>query len=268
MKQLSYFLSYFKQAKTIFQVHSPFVYQFVDNVIEDKRTYYAFGQIEDLRRVLLLDNRTVEVTDFGAGSHTMKTNTRKISQIAKYSLSPERQGRALFKIANLYRPKTIVELGTSLGVATLYLHKANQQATIHTLEGCPEIGKIAQRNFNRIGNINIHLHIGAFEKTLPALLQRKPGIDLLYLDGNHRKKPTLDYFEQCLPYLHEQSVVILDDIYWSEEMYEAWQAIKAHPDVTLTIDNYDYALVYFRKAQKEKEHYSIISRNWKFWRFM
>jgi len=84
----------------------------------------------------------------------------------------------------------------------------------------------------------------------------QPRPDLIYFDGNHQKEASLHYFEKLLPLAHNDSVFIFDDIHWSREMEEAWEQIKAHPRVRVSIDTFYWGLVFFRKEQ-EKEHFSI-----------
>ena len=81
-------------------------------------------------------------------------------------------------------------------------------------------------------------------------------LDFVFFDGNHKKKPTLSYFKQCLEVAHEDSIFIFDDIYWSTEMTEAWQEIKKHPKVTLSIDCFEMGIVFFKKEQA-KEHFTV-----------
>jgi predicted O-methyltransferase YrrM len=80
--------------------------------------------------------------------------------------------------------------------------------------------------------------------------------NLIYFDGNHSKIATLDYFEALLPTISNESVWIFDDIHWSPDMEEAWEIIKKHPKVTVTIDTFQWGLVFFRREQ-EKEHFII-----------
>jgi predicted O-methyltransferase YrrM len=75
----------------------------------------------------------------------------------------------------------------------------------------------------------------------------------VFVDGNHQKEATLRYFKLCLPKVHENSLLIFDDIYWSRGMKEAWNEIKAHPEVTVTVDLFWIGLVYFRKGQVKED---------------
>lgn len=153
-------------------------------------------------------------------------------------------------------------MGTSLGISTLYQAKADGRARVITLEGCPEIAAVAQENFKRLKANNIELMTGNFSTTLPQALRKMQRIDYVFFDGNHRKTATLNYFHEALKYAHEGSVFVFDDIYWSQEMMEAWEEIKAHPQVTLTIDIFYMGIVFFRKEQVTKEHFSLID-SWK-----
>jgi predicted O-methyltransferase YrrM len=186
-------------------------------------------------------------------------------------LSPIFECRFLFRTSQLYKPKTILELGTSFGISTLYLLEGNCNAHIITLEGAPEVANIAHQQFsvyNRRFNKNLYpkkidLFEGQFERTLPDALKELKRLDMVFLDGNHKKEPTLAYFEACLNNAHANSVFIVDDIHWSREMNEAWEEIKLHPRVTLSLDLFWQGLVFFRTDFRSKEHISLIKSKYK-----
>jgi len=249
------YLRYYARARTRYQVHSPFVFDLLNEVIEDNRHFYVFDDIERLRENMLHDKRKIEVTDLGAGSHTTNGRLRSIRSIAKSAVTPPRYTELLFKLIHYFKPKTILEMGTSLGISTLYQATSVRSAKVTTLEGCPKISAIAKENFRWLDADNIDLITGNFAQTLPQALRQIGRLDYAFFDGNHRKKPTLDYFNQALQYAHEESIFVFDDIYWSEEMQEAWEEIKAHPQVTLTIDLFYMGIVFFRKEHTEKEHF-------------
>ena len=238
-------------------VHSPFVFDFIKNVLNDCRHFYAYDAIERIREKLLSNDKVLQIEDFGAGSTVIKSNHRKINSIAKSSLKPKKFGQLMMRMVNYYGIKTSIELGTSLGVTTSYLASGNLKGQVITLEGSGEIANIAKQNFERLKLQNIEIVEGNFDDTLQKTLEKIPTIDLAFVDGNHRKAPTLDYFNQLLRKKTEQSIFIFDDIHWSKGMEEAWQQIQQHPDVTLTIDLFFIGLVFFRKEQKVAQHFSI-----------
>jgi len=256
------YLRYYVHACTRYQVHSPFVFDLVNEVLEDNRHFYVFNDIERLRVNLLRDKRILEVTDLGAGSHTTKSGRRTVRSIARSAVTPIRYTEFLFRLVHYLKPKTVLEMGTSLGISTLYQAKADGRAQVITLEGCPEIAAIAQENFKRLKADNIELLRGDFSDTLPQALLKMQRVDYVFFDGNHRKIPTLNYFHEALKYAHEDSVFVFDDIYWSEEMMEAWEEIKAHPQVTMTIDIFYMGIVFFRKENINKTHFTLID-SWK-----
>jgi len=238
-------------------VHSPFVFDFIKNVLNDKRQFYAFDTIENARNNLLASKAVILVNDMGAGSAVMPTSKRRVSAIAKSSLKPARFGQLMFRMVNYYHFNTMVELGTSLGITTSYMALANTSGRVITMEGSSEIAALAQLNFWQLKAHNIKLVEGNFDDTLPNVIASLKKVDLAFIDGNHRREPTLQYFTTLLSKTHQNSILIFDDIHWSSSMENAWKIIKNHPSVTLTIDLFFVGLVFFRKEQKQKQHFSI-----------
>ena len=233
-------------------VHSPFVFDLLTNVIYNKTEYYVYKEVESLREKLKHSPETVHCIDLGAGSHLSKSNTRTVKQLIDYSVKPAKYSQLLFRLANHFQPAKIIELGTSIGITATYIAKANTKANVITIEGCPEIAAIALQNFNTLSINNIQQHIGNFDELLPAILSKTETLDFIFFDGNHRKAPTLNYFNQCLQKAKEDTVFIFDDIYWSKEMKEAWLEIKNNPQVTITIDLFFLGIVFFRKEQAKQ----------------
>ncbi len=239
-------------------VHSPFVFEFITQVLNDKKKYPCYDSIENQRRSLLQNRTSIEVQDFGAGSTRLKSTSRRIDQIAASSLKPKKYAQLLFRIVHYYQPDTILELGTSLGITTAYLASASPTARLITLEGAPAIAHPARQFFSEAGLQNIQLMNGDFAGTLPQALSALPQVGLAFIDGNHRKEPTLQYFQQLLSHISEHSILIFDDIHWSAEMEAAWEEIKKEEAVTLTIDLFFIGIVFFRRDFKAKQHFSIL----------
>ncbi len=250
------FINYLLRGKSKYYIHSPFVYDFVKEVLNDKRNYYCYEEIEFYRDLWCKDDSIIEVEDFGAGSHLEKKNKRSIGFIAKTSAAPKKYAQLLFRIIEYYKCLNILELGTSLGITTLYLSAYNKKGNVFSIEGSKVIANEAKKKFIQLNRSNIQLIQGTFEEKLIPTLNEIKQVDFLYIDGNHKLKPTLDYFNTCLPYLHENSIVILDDIYWSHEMKQAWNEIKKQPSVTLSLDLFRVGILFFRK-DRDKEHFRL-----------
>ncbi len=252
------YLKYNLVAKSAHGVHSPFVYKFITELLESwNEDYYQFQELAEVRKSLLKNHSVIEITDFGAGSRVFKDNKRKISSLVKHGVSKQKFSELYFKLVNFTNAQFIVELGTSIGLNTLYLAKANSKSTIYTMEGCPELAKFSKSLFEKEKASNIYLINDTFEKAFPKLLNEIPKLDLLYVDGNHNYASTLQYFKMGLEKKHHHSVFVFDDINWNDEMKKAWKEIKDHPEVTLSLDLFSVGIIFFRKEQKQKEHFVL-----------
>lgn len=237
--------------------HSPFIFSFITKVLNDKTAYPAYDKVEALRKKLLADETSLTVEDMGAGSSISKTNERTIASIARNAAKPRKYGQLLYRIAKTYQPATILELGTSLGITTSYLSLAQPAAQVITMEGATEVAAAAKRNLAGLGITNCRLIEGNFDHTLAAVLSKHSRIDLGFIDGNHRREPTESYFQQLLPHLHNDSILVFDDIHWSREMEDAWHTIKQQEAVRCSIDLFFIGIVFFRQEFKEKQEFTI-----------
>lgn len=274
-------------------IHSPFVYDFVRNVLRDKTAYPAYERIGGLRRTLLRDPGTLRVADLGAGSVSGRSPVRSVAEIARNAAKPPAIGRLLFRLARHYRPSVIVELGTSLGLSAAYLASGARDGhredllpagaredlppaaawkdlrsavapgtrRVWTIEGCQAIAGRAVQNMAFLGLSEVEVLSGNFDDVLPPLLDRTGHIDLAFVDGNHRYEPTLRYFEMLFSHAGQSAILVFDDIHWSSEMERAWDRIKADPRVLMTIDLFYFGLVVCRQEFKVKQDFAI--RFWK-----
>jgi len=237
-------------------VHSPFVYDLIEQVFNHEGNYYAFNKIEKQRSKLLKSDKIIEIEDFGAGSSVNKHKKRKLSSIASTALLDSNHAQLLFRLVNRFQTQNIIELGSSLGITSSYLSFARKKSNIYTFEGSPEIAKIAENTFKQLKLSNIELHFGEFSNTLPQVLEKIDTVDFAFIDGNHRYEPTIKYFEMLLKKATNDSVFVFDDIYWSEGMAQAWKEIIARPEVSVSIDLYRMGIIFFRK-ESTKENFVV-----------
>lgn len=250
------YIQFLLQSKDEHGVHSPFVFELYTTIIKAVEPYYVFEEIESCRSRMLTSSEQILVEDMGAGSKVNPSRKRRVKDIARYSLKNPKTAQLLFRLVNHFNPRVIFELGTSLGISTLYMAAPNPQAEIYTFEGCPQTLTIATNNFKHFGYSHIVPVAGNIDHKLPEYVAKVPQLDFVFFDANHRLSPTLHYFDSCLTKSHSNSVFVLDDIYWSAEMAEAWDNIKAHPAVMLTIDLFYIGLVFFRKEQP-RQHFKL-----------
>jgi predicted O-methyltransferase YrrM len=266
--QFRAFFPFYRRAVTQYQVYSPFVFELVRAVLEDHRRYYAFYDVEALRGNMLKSDLAITMTDYGSGGVKGQVKRRSLRSIAQQSGSSARQGRMLFRLARHFQPKTLLELGTSAGLSTLYLAAATQGARFTSLEGSVELAQVAKTHLEYLQlSEGVSIRTGPFEQSLEPVLKDLQSLDFVYFDGNHRLAPTLEYVEKCLKYAHDRSVFVFDDTHWSAEMEAAWAQIKQHPRVTLSVDFFTLSLVFFNPDFKEKQHYCIVPAHWKPWKF-
>ena len=235
-------------------VHSPFVYDLITKCFYDNTKYPNYQSLKTYRSNLLTSKQLIDVTDLGAKSRVMKNNVRSVSQILKTAGSTLKRTQLLYRIIKHFNSESILELGTSLGVGTYAIALTNPKSNIITIEGCPNTINFTKSIFKRLNIEHCNFKNGNFKNIIPHLEQSQ--FDLIFFDGHHDKNATIDYFQLLLDKTHNDTVFIFDDIYWSKGMTEAWNFIKNHPKVKVTIDTFFWGFVFFRKEQ-EKQHFII-----------
>ncbi|NRB49894.1 MAG: class I SAM-dependent methyltransferase [Saprospiraceae bacterium] len=258
-------LIFYRRATRLRHVRNPFVLHLGKALFQDKRWFYAFSDAAGLRDYIYQNHQLIPQSQFGAGSQIIKDKQVRISDLGRTVAVDAGNGQLLFRLVNYLKPTQMLEMGTSLGLSAVYQAAAAQDATFHTIEGSPAIAQLAKGHLQGMKFKNMKYYQGSFDEVLPKLLPTLPQLDYVYLDGDHSHEPTLRYFEICLPYLNEQSAFVVADIYWSPEMMEAWQALQAHPSVTFSVDFYDFGVLFFRKTEEPKQHFSLIPSAWRPW---
>jgi len=249
------YLDYLKKSKTRYRVHSPFVFSLVEQVLRKQPPFYSFNKIEKWRDELLENSDEINLTDLGAGSR--KAKSKLVKEIANTALSTKDQSEWLFGLANYFDTKSIVELGTSLGVSTAYLASASQKSNVHTFEGSSELIGIAKKGWQSLKLKNIQTYEGSIDDTLPKFIASlNEPIDLLYMDANHTYNATIKYFNMLQPKFNASTIVVVDDINWSAGMQKAWREISYSKEVSISIDLFYKGLLFFREDIK-KEHFVL-----------
>ncbi|MDR1680045.1 MAG: class I SAM-dependent methyltransferase [Prevotellaceae bacterium] len=258
LKTVARFLAYRVKARHFrgHGIHSPFAFDLVTNVFEEKNPYYIYKEVEEAR-VRLLDSReTIFVNDFGTG----RSRRRRVASIAAHSLKKRKYAQLLFRLVNAAKPVNIIELGTSLGITTAYLAAVNTATPCYSLEGCSQSLQIARRTLAVCGLNHVKLIEGNIDDTLPELLEKLDCVGFVFFDANHTKEATLNYFYQCLKKITQASVFVFDDIHHSKGMQEAWLEIKQQPQVRVSFDLFSLGIVYFN-SELQKQDYFYRLRN-------
>jgi predicted O-methyltransferase YrrM len=238
--QIRSYFTYWLNAVDQHSLHSPFFFDFYSFLVKGEDKHPAIAA--DLRKKLERDNRNLVVEDFGTGSKL--NNVRKISSIAETSLSQPRFSAMFRRIIERYQHKTIIELGTSLGINTLYLAQ-NKDSKVYTFEGSKAIAELATLTFEFAGQKNIRMIQGNIDLTYPEFLTTIRKIDFLFVDANHTYQATLKYFTDSLAKTHEKTVIVIDDIHSSSAMEKAWKEIIENPLVHSSADLYRCGVLFF-----------------------
>jgi predicted O-methyltransferase YrrM len=253
LKFIAKYVKYRFKSGNAHDIHSPYLFEFYNNVISDESPFYVYEDIESIRSKLLLTEMEISIEDHGAGSRVNSAKNRKIKDVAKNTLKAPKYGQLLFRLVNHFKPNTVLELGTSLGVSTLYLAAPSKKTKVITVEGCPKTAKVAQINFDKIGFNNIELVNNNFDAFLPEYLKKVEKLDFVFFDGNHQKEATINYFNWCVEKAVNETIFVFDDIHWSKGMSEAWEEIKLNPRVTSTIDLFFVGIVFFNKDLSKED---------------
>ncbi len=235
-------------------IHSPFVFDLVTRVFRNKSETNIVCIIEKTRKRMLRDKRVIEVEDFGSGADNKKSNSRRVSHIAKRSPVTLKYGLLLSKLASEFGAKGIIEFGTSLGISTMYLASSASETKVYSMEGSSEIAKIARENIKNAGFSNCEIITGDFDAVLPDVFEKCKNPGLVFIDGNHRKEPLLRYFSKVSEVAGKETVIVIDDINYSKEMSEAWGEIKKSENVTVTIDLNRIGLVFLNETITPKNY--------------
>lgn len=213
-------------------------------MVKGKVNESLFQNIEDTRNNLLQNQTIIAVNDLGSRSLNLTGNKRKIADVAATSLSKKNYCELFYRIAEYIDAGRILELGTSMGITTLYL-SMKENAKVFTFEGNPDIIHIAQTNFESFEKQNIQLVDGNLDETLSDFLQDPAKIDFVLMDANHRYEPTMRYFNMLSRRMSDKGIIIADDIHRSLEMEMAWMKMKTHDLVYGSIDLYKCGILFF-----------------------
>ena len=260
ISQLEYALKYIKywlfaKHKKGHGVHSPFIYNLIINVLNNKSNDETLNKVFDVYNKLRKSKEVLEFNEIGAGTNYKKSKKITTGKIVKKSSINLKYGKLIYNLIKYFNPKEILELGTSVGISSAFIAQAAPQSNFKSIEGIEEKIRIAKETASEFKHHTEFIH-GDFENILNSVLEKYDKLDLVFFDGNHKKQSTLNYFNSCLEKIHNETIFIFDDIHWSDEMEEAWAEIKNHPKVKVSVDIFRMGLIFFRK-ELSYQHYVI-----------
>ena len=235
-------------------IHSPFVYDLVTKCFYDSKKQGAYKTLRAYRNKTIQHKKIIPITDFGSNYRVFKSKERKISTVTKNAKITLKKQKLLYRVISYFKPDTILELGTSIGLGTIAMSITNPSSKLITMEECPNTSKLAQHYFNEFGLKNIYLKNSTFEDFFKIKSSIK--YDIVFINENHNKEDIINYFNILSNKINNDSILIFDGIYWNIKMTEAWNQIKGNSKVTLSIDTYYWGFIFFR-IEQEKQHFTI-----------
>lgn len=248
------YIKYLWKAKKRHGIHSPFVYNFTDICLTTPIDLLDQKRIKKYQNKLNSDETLITIQDFGAGSKRL-SNQRRIKDIYKNSSSKGKYSSLLYRLCRHYKPGSILEMGTSLGVGTIHMHLGSPSSKITTIDGCEQTAHVAKKmldtgNFSPINTIN-----STFDHFFDHLPESVI-YDLVFIDGHHDGTALINYLKRLEKHIHNDTLLVLDDIRWSDAMLHAWHSIVGNNRYHVTIDLFRMGLICSRQ-QQEKEHFII-----------
>ncbi len=221
IKSFFCFLSYLRQAKHHggHGVHSPFAFDLILNILEEKNPYYHYATIENQRKILAKKN---------------------------IPLQKKKYDQAAFRVANAAHPASIIEIGNSAGITSAYLAAANKKTPYFLL----------QNSDNQLSFLpeKINLIKGNFEETLPKTLSHLTEVGCVYFHTEQSGEKTISLFEQCLPKASKECVFIFEGIHASEPTEAIWKDITQKEEVRVSLDMYGLGLVYINPTLQKQDY--------------
>ncbi len=237
-------MDYWIHSHSIFKVHSPFLYSFINYLKKNKNT-------EGIKKAIQLKKRAkqnrdkISIKDEGKNGQVISTTIRKR---AIASSSKKRTIRIIYQTICYFNPSIIIETGTNLGFTTISMALANPNSKVYSIEADKTLVENARQNIMYSHINNIELIHGTFEEKLPQLLGKIEFFDLAYIDGNHKYEATTRYFHDLLKHTTSNSIIIFDDICWSPGMKKAWKEIINHPSITVSINLGSFGIIFFKEG--------------------
>lgn len=236
-------LSYLKHRKG-HGIHSPYLFEFLNGVVfNSEKTECPAWVLKEHRDLLKLSTPSA-----GEG--------RTVRSFISHSSVSEKQGKLLHRISSWFKPEMVVELGTGLGLSTLYLATGSPGTVLHSIEGNTERATFAAHLVSRCMLGPVSIHWGDMDEKLGDILALMPGRFLAYVDGNHHYEPTVRYVRSLMERAGEEAVILMDDIYWSRDMNHAWREIISWPECRVSIDLFHLGILLLRK-NLHKESFKI-----------
>lgn len=151
-------------------------------------------------------------------------------------LSGHFQGRVLSMLSKIITPKSILEIGTYTGYATLCLAEGlAKEGVIHTIEVNDELAKFQKYFFDKSAYAEqIKPHTGDAQHIIPTL---DCTFDLVFIDADKENYTT--YFDLVISKMNPGGIILSDNVLWSGKVIEP---VKDNDKTTKAILAYNHKI--------------------------
>lgn len=232
-------------------VHSPFVFNLITKVIEERCSYYSFYDIELIRKQLLFRDNIITYPD---RQQKGVVRSRTVGEIVGREAIKPKHGALLFRLTNYFKSKNILQLGPSMGLSTLYLTSYATGLKCIALENIPEFASIAQIAFDKAARNPVDLRTGSYKELLPQALKDIKQLDFVFFNTLYEQQNNIWLFNECVKQVHNETIFVFEGIKASRKMREFWKEVCSYPEVTVTVDLYSMGIVFFNKKLHKRDY--------------
>ena len=211
-------------------IHSPYLFEFVNGVLFNSQGIEA-------PRAIIKEHLKL----------------RSAYAFVRRSSVSKRYGFLLYRITRWFQAQMIIELGTGMGISTLYLSSGSPDTPLHSIEGEKDRAALAAQLICRCCPGPVSIHWGEMEEKLEHILPLIPQRFVAFVDGNHYYAPTVEYLRRLLDRAGDEAVIVMDDIYWSRGMHRAWKEVASWPEVQVSIDLFHMGILLLRRDLPKRE---------------
>lgn len=190
-------------------VHSPFVFNLINNVIEEKRPYYSYQDLKDF-----------------------------LNQFPDKKLTLKKDNLLTFRLINYFSAKTILEVGTDDGVNTLCLTAPSSQIECIVVEK-DEAKQKTLKDLYTLYPRNITL------KSTPTI-PTDQSFDCIYVNLDNSNFDETD-ISALTNLCHDKSFIIVKGIRTNKKQNKLWKCLTANERRTAELDLFNIGILFFDK---------------------
>lgn len=232
-----------------YRIHSPYIYSLITKGLKSSLSPEASLSMRQLKKNI---HGVPPFTSEDAGTGVNRTLGGP--QLLKMGISHP-YGKMLYGISKHLKPNNILEIGTSAGISAAYMALGNPHAKIKTVEACKNKALIAKDLMEKNNFHNVSVIYGYGNEVLDQLAKENYKAQMVYVDADHSWEGTVGFFHQLTRLTTRESIIILDDIYWSADMQRAWKHITNQKQVTLSLATMRLGMVFFHPKRTKQQLY-------------